>query len=82
LNAVITISKVVHRLKLFVDNSDAGFVGSACDLLDICGRFSLVGKLLVDSLGGFDCSLGGKFSCEGVRNASIDRGWTYLGMKP
>jgi hypothetical protein len=58
---VVTISKVVHRLELFIDNSNTGFVGSAGDFLDICCGFSLVGKLLVDSLGGFDSSLGMEF---------------------
>jgi hypothetical protein len=57
LNAVITVSEVIHRLELLIDDSDAGFVCAACDVLNICCRFSLVGQLLVDSLGGFDGGL-------------------------
>jgi hypothetical protein len=60
---VITISKVVHRLKLFVNNSDACFVGPAGDFLDIGGGFAHVGKFLVDILGGFNGSLGVEFGC-------------------
>jgi hypothetical protein len=54
---MITISKVVHRLELLVDNPNASFMCSAGNVLDISGRFSLVSELLVDSLCSFNCSL-------------------------
>ena len=50
LDAVVAISEVVHRLELFVDNSDTGFVGPAGNRLDIGSGLALVCKLFVDSL--------------------------------
>jgi len=61
---VVTISEVIHRLELFVDDSDASFVSSASDLLDIGSGLALVSKLLVNSFCGFDGGLGVKFGCE------------------
>ena len=72
MDAVVTIGKVVHGLELFVDNSDAGFVSAAGNLLDVCGRFAHILKLVVNSLCGFDGSLGVEFGC-GSQNLSINR---------
>jgi hypothetical protein len=63
LDAVVAVSEVIHWLELFVDDSDAGFVGSAYNSLDIGGGFAHIGKLLVDFLRSFDGSLGMEFSC-------------------
>jgi hypothetical protein len=54
---VITVGKIVHSLELLVDNTDASFVSAVGDLLDIFGRLSEFGKLLVDNLGRLNGSL-------------------------
>lgn len=42
LDAVVAVGEVVHGFELFVDNADAGFVGSAGDFLDVFGGFAFV----------------------------------------
>jgi len=63
LDAVIAIGKVIHGLELFVDNSNAGFVGAAGNFLDIGGGFTHILKLVVNGLCGFDGGLGVEFGC-------------------
>jgi hypothetical protein len=75
LNAVITISEVVHRLELFVDNSDAGFVGSAGDFLDIRCGLAQIGKFFVDVLRSFNSGLGVEFSCNLLVKLEKILGW-------
>jgi hypothetical protein len=64
LDAVVTISEVVHGLKLLVDDSDASLVCAAGDFLDVFGGFTHIGELLVDALCGLDGGLGVEFGCE------------------
>jgi hypothetical protein len=57
LDAVVTIGEVVHGLELFVDDSDASFVGTAGDVFDVCSAQAPIGKLLVDILCGLNSGL-------------------------
>ena len=61
LNAVVTVSKVVHSLELLVDNADASLVGAVDDLLDVLGRLSELLELLVDDLSSLNGGLGVEF---------------------
>lgn len=62
LNTVVTISKIVHWLKLLVNDSDASFVGAIGDLLDIGSRLAHLSQLLVDDLGCLNGRLRVEFS--------------------
>jgi hypothetical protein len=62
---MVTIGKVVHGLELFVDNSNAGLVGTAGDVFDVRSAQASVGKLLVDILCGLNSGLGVEFGYEG-----------------
>jgi hypothetical protein len=58
LNAVVTVSKVVHGLELLVDDANASFVGAVGNILDVLGGFAQRSKLLVDDLSALNGSLG------------------------
>ena len=62
LNTVVTVSKVVHGLELFVNDANASLVGTVGDLLDVLGGLSERSKLLVDDLGSLNGSLGVELS--------------------
>lgn len=64
LDAVITVSEVVHGLELLVDDADASLVGAVGDLLDILGALAHLLELLVDDLSGLDGSLGVELGCD------------------
>jgi mannitol-specific phosphotransferase system IIBC component len=57
LNAVVTVSKVLHGLELLVNNADAGFVGAVYDALDVCGSLAHILQLLVQALGSLNGGL-------------------------
>lgn len=58
LDTVITIGKVVHRLELLVNDTDACLVGAVSDLLDVGGGLSKSLELHVDDLSGLNRGLG------------------------
>ena len=58
LDTVVTIGKVVHRLELLVNDTDARLVGAVSDLLNVGGSLSKSLELHVDDLSGLDRSLG------------------------
>ena len=58
LDTVVTIGKVVHSLKLLVDNANACLVSAVCDRLDILGALAHSRELLIDDLSGLNGSLG------------------------
>ena len=58
LDAVITVSKVVHWLELLVNDADAGLVGAARDMLNVLSRLAHGNQLLADFLGGLNGGLG------------------------
>jgi len=62
LNAVVTVGKVVHGLKLLVDDADTSFVSAVGDFLDVRGGLAERLKLLVDDLSGLNCGLRVEFS--------------------
>ena len=62
LDAVVTVGKVVHGFELFVDDTDASFVGADGDVLDVFGSLAHLGEGTVDVLGSLDGSLGVEFS--------------------
>lgn len=64
LNAVISISKIVHGFELLVNNSNTGFVCSNGDVFDVFCRLSLLLQLGVDVLSGFDGGLRMKLGCQ------------------
>lgn len=55
---MITISKVLHGLELFVDDADASLVCPVDDTLDIRGGLAKLLELLVQALGSLDGGLG------------------------
>ena len=57
LDAVVAIGKVVHGLMLFIDDTDAGFVGADGDGFDVFGGFAAFFEVSVDMFCGFDGSL-------------------------
>jgi hypothetical protein len=57
LDAVVTISKVLHGLELLVDDTNAGLVCPVDNTLDVLGCLSHGLKLLVQALGSLDGSL-------------------------
>ena len=61
LDAVVAIGKVVHGLVLFVDDADAGFVGSDRDGFDVLSRFTAFFEVGVYVFCGFDGGLGVEF---------------------
>jgi hypothetical protein len=61
LNAVVTVGKVFHGLELFVDDTDAGFVCSVDDALDVLCALAHLLQFDVQALGSFDGGLGVKF---------------------
>lgn len=61
LDTVVSISKIVQRLKLFVDDPNAGLVRSDDDALDVTGRFILYFQLIVDVFCSFNSRLRVKF---------------------
>lgn len=72
LNAVIPISKVVHRLELLIDNPNTGFVCANGDVLDVFCRLALLLQLGVDMLGGFDGGLRMELGCESRLTVTSD----------
>ena len=62
LNAVVTVSKVVHGLELLVDNADTSLVSAVGDLLDVFGGLAKLSELLVDDLRTFNGGLRVEFS--------------------
>lgn len=58
LNAMVTVSKVVHGLELLVNDANARLVGAVGDLLNVLGALAEGSQLLVDGLGSLDGSLG------------------------
>lgn len=58
LDTVVTVGKVVHGLKLLVNNADASLVGAVGDLLDVFGGLAKLSELLVDGLRTFNGGLG------------------------
>jgi hypothetical protein len=54
---VVTVSEVLHRLELLVDNADTGLVCPVDDAIDIFGGLAHGSQLLVDALGSLDGSL-------------------------
>lgn len=65
LNAVVTVGKVVHGLELFVDDADAGFVGTAGNVLDVGGGLAHGLELVEDLLRGLDGGLRVELGCRG-----------------
>lgn len=59
---MIAICEVVHGLELFIDDTDAGVVGTNLDILDIFRGLAHLGECGVYVLGGLDGSLGVEFS--------------------
>ena len=57
LDTVVAVGEVVHGFVLFVNDSDAGFVGSDDDGFDIFGCLALRFECSIDFFGGFDRSL-------------------------
>lgn len=62
LNAVVTVSKVVHGLELLVDDADAGLVCAVDNALNVFGGLAHCLKLLVQALSSLDGGLGVEFS--------------------
>lgn len=48
LYAMVTVREIIHRLVLFVDDADAGFVGADDHRFDIIGRLSLFFQVGMD----------------------------------
>ena len=86
LNAVVTISKVLHGLELLVDNSDAGLVCPVNDALDILGGLAHGLQLLVQALGSFNSCLRVEFGYTKVSMHTIGEVVisleTYQGKRP
>lgn len=61
LDAVITVRKVVHGLELFVDDTDAGFMGADFDVFDIFNGLAHLGQSCVYVLSRLNGSLRVKF---------------------
>lgn len=57
MNAVITVSKVLHRLELLIDDTNAGFMRSVHYTLNVFGALTHRSQLLVQALRRFDRSL-------------------------
>ena len=57
LNAMVTISKIVHWLKLLVDDTDASFMCPIRDRIDIFRALAHVSQLLIYPLSTLDCCL-------------------------
>jgi hypothetical protein len=57
LYTVVTVRKVLHRLELLVNDTDASLVCPVDDTLDIFGTLAHSLELLVQALGSFDCGL-------------------------
>lgn len=81
---MVTVSKVVHGLKLLVNNTDARLVGAVGNLLDVLGALAKGSQLLVDGLGGLNGSLGVELGWKQLVNRSqLDIiCTTYQGRKP
>jgi hypothetical protein len=62
LNAVIAVSKVLHRLELLIDDTNTGLVCSVDDTLDVFGALAHGRQLLVQPLRRLDRSLGVELS--------------------
>ena len=63
LDAVITVGEVLHRLKLLVDNTNAGFVCSVHHTLNVLCGLAHSPQFLVEALGGLDGRLRMELSC-------------------
>ena len=61
LNAMISVGKVIHGFELFVNNSNASLMCSACDFLNVLCALAHVCQHLVDFLRTFDGGLGVEF---------------------
>ena len=57
LNAMVSVSKVIHGFELLVNDADASFVGAIDNILNILGGFPHVLHSCVDSLGCLNGSL-------------------------
>ena len=84
LYAVVSVSEVVHRFVLFVDDADTSFVGAAADGFDVFCGLALFCHLGVNLFGGFDGRLGVEFRW--VRKPLVvvgvnNRESIYLGMR-
>lgn len=62
LYAVISVGEVVHGFMLFINDTDAGFMGATGNRFDVFCRFSLLRELGIDYFGSFDGRLGVEFS--------------------
>jgi hypothetical protein len=62
LDAVVTVSEVLHGLELLVDDTNACLVRPVDDALDVLCSLSHCLQLLVETLCGFDGGLGVEFS--------------------
>lgn len=56
LNTVVTVSEVLHRLELLVNDTDAGLVRPVSHAVNILSRLAHLLQLLVQTL----CSLNGR----------------------
>ena len=63
LDAVITVSEVVHRFVLLVDDANARLVGADDHFLDVYGLFPACLQLRVNVFCPLDGSLGVEFRC-------------------
>ena len=61
---MVSIGEIIHGFVLFVDDSDAGFVGADGNGLDVRGGFAARRERGVDLFGGFDGGLGVEFGWE------------------
>ena len=60
---MVSVGKVVHGFKLFIDDTDAGFVGAVDHILDIFGGLSHLLRSCINSFGCLNRSLRVKFRC-------------------
>ena len=81
LNAVITVSKVLHRLELLIDDANAGLVRTVHDTLDVFGALAHCRQLLVEALRSFDGGLGVELSWTRLAYTA-DQNWLKGALLP
>ncbi len=64
LDAMVTIGEVLHRLELLINDSNACFVCSVDDALNVFSGLTHSFQLLVQTLSSLDCSLGVELGCQ------------------